>query len=204
LDEEFLRDRFGKWGLALAGKSRGEDAGGWFDQEVGADTDPKSISHEHTFSTDTADVATLEETLAKLSEMVAKRLRQKSLHARTIELKLRNHEFQTITRALSLDHATQLDREVKSSILALFRAAWDGKMLIRLVGVHAGSLGRSEGQLNLLEASESERLRKAFQAVDHIRDKYGSTSISSARTMRINLRERVHENPNDLPANPKK
>ena len=36
---ENLRDlerRFGKWGLALAGKSRGEDAGGWFDSAVGS------------------------------------------------------------------------------------------------------------------------------------------------------------------------
>src|SRR5437868_4276498 len=31
LDEQFLEERFGKWGLALAGKSHGEDAGGWFD-----------------------------------------------------------------------------------------------------------------------------------------------------------------------------
>jgi DNA polymerase-4 len=31
LEDRDLEDRFGKWGLALAGKSRGEDAGGWFD-----------------------------------------------------------------------------------------------------------------------------------------------------------------------------
>src|SRR5438477_8413864 len=41
-DETFLESRFGKWGLALAGKARGLDAGGWFDSEVGADTGPKS------------------------------------------------------------------------------------------------------------------------------------------------------------------
>src|SRR5256885_1162380 len=45
-DESFLESRFGKWGLALAGKARGLDAGGWFDSDVGADSDPKSISHE--------------------------------------------------------------------------------------------------------------------------------------------------------------
>src|SRR5579864_4229585 len=37
-DDAFLAEHFGKWGLALAGKARGEDAGGWFDTEVGADT----------------------------------------------------------------------------------------------------------------------------------------------------------------------
>src|SRR6201987_5931666 len=47
LDEAFLEQRFGKWGLALAGKSRGLDAGGWFDTDIGEDVGPKSSSHEH-------------------------------------------------------------------------------------------------------------------------------------------------------------
>ena len=67
LDEAFLEERFGKWGLALAGKSRGLDAGGWFDTEIGEDEGPKSISHEHTFNEDTADLERIESTLARLS-----------------------------------------------------------------------------------------------------------------------------------------
>jgi DNA polymerase-4 len=47
--DEWLERRFGKWGLALAGKSKGQDAGGWFDEEIGGGEGPKSISHEHTF-----------------------------------------------------------------------------------------------------------------------------------------------------------
>ena len=102
LDEAFLEQRFGKWGLALAGKSRGLDAGGWFDTEIGADEGPKSISHEHTFSEDTADLAQIESTLARLCEMVGRRLREHGLHARTIQLKLRYSDFSTITRAHSI------------------------------------------------------------------------------------------------------
>ncbi len=99
----FSREQhFGKWGLALAGKARGEDAGGWFDTEVGADTDPKSISHEHTYNEDTADPEQIESTLMRLSEMVGRRLRENGLHARTIQLKLRYKDFTTITRAHSL------------------------------------------------------------------------------------------------------
>ncbi len=98
-DEAFLEERFGKWGLALAGKARGEDAGGWFDSEVGADTDPKSISHEHTYNEDTASIEQLESTLMRLSEMVGRRLREGGLHARTLQLKLRYKDFTTITRA---------------------------------------------------------------------------------------------------------
>src|ERR1017187_10636888 len=84
LDDRYLEERFGKWGLALAGKARGLDAGGWFDTEIGANSDPKSISHEHTYNEDTSDLAVLESTLARLSEMVGRRLRENALHPRTL------------------------------------------------------------------------------------------------------------------------
>ena len=101
LEENDLEKRFGKWGLALAGKSRGEDAGGWFDTEVGEHTDPKSISHEHTFDEDTGDLERLQSTLMRLSEMVGRRLREGGYFARTIQLKLRYKDFTTLTRAQS-------------------------------------------------------------------------------------------------------
>ena len=201
LDAAFLVSKFGKWGLAMAGKARGEDAGGWFDEEIGADDTPKSISHEHTFSEDTFQGTILENTLVRLSEMVAKRLRQHDLYSRTIQLKLRDHSFETITRARTLDHATQLDHDIAETVLALFRRSWNGKTPIRLIGVHAGSLDSTEGQMSLLEEENKRRLRNAFRAVDQIRSRYGAGSISLARTMHTDLRERVHDNPHDLPNN---
>jgi DNA polymerase-4 len=199
LDESFLASQFGRWGLALAGKARGQDAGGWFDSAIGADDDPKSISHEHTFNEDTSDRDQLETALFRLSEMVAKRLREHRLYSRTIQLKLRDEDFSTITRACSLDHATQLDGEVAGAAVRLFRKAWDGKTRIRLLGVHAGSLKPAEGQMSLLEEPRTARLRRAFTSVDHIRGRFGEASISLAKTLNAKIRERVHDNPFDLP-----
>ncbi len=199
LDESLLASHFGRWGLALAGKARGEDSGGWFDAPVGERENAKSISHEHTFGKDTADAAKLETTLTKLSEMVAKRLREQQLYARTIQLKLRNEDFETITRACTLDHATQLDREIAAAVIGLFRKAWDSKTPIRLLGVYGGTLKREEGQMNLLEEPQTARLRQAFRSVDHIRNRFGDASISLAKTLNAGIRERVHENPYDLP-----
>jgi len=199
LDEDFLAEHFGRWGLALAGKARGEDAGGWFDAEIGANEAPKSISHEHTFSEDTSDREQLETMLLRLSEMVAKRVRAQQVYARTIQLKLRYKDFSTITRASSLDHATQLDREIAGAVIQLFRRAWNGRAKIRLLGVHAGGLEPAEGQMNLLEEPRTARLREAFRSVDHIRNRFGDASISLAKTLGGGLRERVHDNPFDLP-----
>src|SRR5260370_30929895 len=89
LREEFLRLHFGQWGLALAGKSRGMDAGGWFDGEVGEDSNQKSISHETTFNEDTADLENLESTLAPLSQVVGRRLREEQTYAPTTHPKHR-------------------------------------------------------------------------------------------------------------------
>ena len=202
LDEGFLLQRFGKWGLAMVGKARGEDAGGWFDTEIGENADPKSISHEHTFGEDVRDGYALEDTLLKLSEMVGKRLRQHQLYSRTIQLKLRYSDFSTFTRARSLDHATQIDSEISSAVRSLFSNTWDRRTAVRLLGVQAGSLERYEGQMNLLEEPDVNRRRNVFRAIDQIRDRFGADSISLARTMRTNIREKVHENPFDLEGKP--
>ncbi len=195
LEESFVAQRFGRLGLALIGKARGEDAGGWFDSEIGQREDPKSISHEHTFGIDTNDRGELERTLYKLSEMVARRLRDHALHARTLHIKLRYTDFTTLTRANSLDHATNLDREIASYAVELFRREWDGRTPVRLLGVYAGSLRRVEGQMSLLDEPQTAKLRDALRSVDEIRGKFGETSIGLAKTLKTRIRERVHENP---------
>jgi DNA polymerase IV len=133
-DESELEQRFGKWGLALAGKSRGEDAGGWFDSEVGENLDPKSISHEHTYDEDTADLERLQSTLMRLSEMVGRRLREGGYFARTVQLKLRFKDFTTLTRAHSLEQPTQLDTEIYENIRRLFLRNWKAGQMVRLLG----------------------------------------------------------------------
>ncbi len=199
LDEAFLEEKLGKWGLALAGKSKGLDAGGWFDSEVGAEEDPKSISHEHTFDVDTADAGLLEATLARLSVMVGRRLREHGLFARTVQLKLRYKDFTTITRACTLDHGTQLDIELLDTVRQLFRDNWKRGSPVRLLGVHAGSLEAAEGQLSLLESDKNERWRKALAAADRLRDKFGESAVSLGTAVKGEYRERTHENPASLP-----
>lgn len=202
-DEAFLESRFGKWGLALAGKARGLDAGGWFDNEVAAGADPKSISHEHTYGEDTADAETLEATLARLSEMVGRRLRENGLHARTVQLKLRYQDFSTYTRAHTLERATQIDTEIFAEVRALFRKNWKRGAKVRLLGVHVSFFDASAPQLDLLAEDKHERWGQALAAADRLRDKYGESAVSLASGMRGRFRERTHENPAGLPGKPK-
>jgi DNA polymerase-4 len=207
-DDTFLEEHFGKWGLALAGKARGEDAGGWFDTAVGADSAAKSISHEHTYNQDTAELQRIESTLMRLSEMVGSRLREGGVQARTLQLKLRYKDFTTITRAHTLPAPTQLDPEIFEQVRALFRKNWREGREVRLLGVQASHFEEqpSQGELiqgQLIKDYRHQRWQQALSAADRLRDKFGESSVSLATGMKGAFRERTHENPVGLPGKAK-
>ncbi|MCU1309782.1 MAG: DNA-directed polymerase [Candidatus Angelobacter sp.] len=205
LSDGYLEEHFGQWGTAIAAKARGEDAGGWFDTDIGEDEGPKSISHEHTFSEDTRDQSVLEATLLRLSEMVCRRLREHRLFARTMQLKLRYTDFTTITRAHTPENPTQLDTEIYAEIRKLFRDNWKRGRTVRLLGVSTSHFEevdaemRTGTQLDLLapapETNQHQRWGQAMATADKLRDKFGDRSVVLGTSLKRNLRERIHENP---------
>jgi DNA polymerase-4 len=199
LNEAALGRKIGDGLASLIEKARGIDAGGWYDQEVGEGDEPKSISHEHTFNRDERDPAALESMLARLTEMVCRRLREHRLHARKVQLKLRYSDFTTCTRGYTLERPTQLDAEVLEIVRTLFRANWQNGRLVRLLGVQTSALEAGSGQMDLLAAAPETRLKQAMQAVDALRDRFGETAVSLASGMSARFRERTHENPASLP-----
>lgn len=203
LDDRFLEQHLGKWGVALAGKARGEDAGAWFEGAIGEDEDAKSISHEHTYDQDTANIEQIESTLMRLSEMVGRRLREQNFHARTLQLKLRYKDFTTITRARTIDVPTQLDNEIYQQIRKLFHANVRKGAEVRLLGVQASAFGQQPEQGDLLRGPADDKWKQALSAVDRVRDKFGESSISLATGMKGGFRERTHENPAAVPGKSK-
>jgi DNA polymerase-4 len=201
-DERWLQSNFGGLGMALAGKSRGLDAGGWFDADIAADEGPRSISHEHTFNHDTADPQKLEAMLARLSEMVCRRLRDQNLYARTLQLKLRYSDFTTITRARTRNEPTSVDSEVFAAIRELFRANWN-RTAVRLLGVHAAHFDDESEQLSLDGRTAHDKWNQAMSAADRLREKFGDHAVSLATGMKARFRERTHENPAALPGKKK-
>jgi len=178
LPQDQLREAFGAWGKGLTLKARGQDTDLWF-----VDDEQKSISHERTFPEDVAERGELEATLAHLTELVGKRLREAGARSRTITLKLRTAEFRTLTRAKSLQEPTDLDGEIYDTAAALFRRAWDGKKKIRLLGIAAGALTEGPEQRSLFEAKRRERKEKLARAADEVKERFGAGAIGSAKAM---------------------
>jgi DNA polymerase-4 len=175
---ERLKSRFGKYGEWLYTKSMGNDIEAYAYEE-----EPKSISHETTFSVDTADADEVERTLSYLSQLVARRLREHRLFARTIGLKLRNYRFKTITRDTTLDEPTHLDSVIFEQVLRMFGAAWDGKEKIRLVGVRTSNLESSIFQRCLFDSEKQEKLDRILRAADRVRGRYGFDALQLARSL---------------------
>jgi DNA polymerase IV len=169
---ERLEETFGRWGTALYRKARGIDSYEFF-----VDAEPKSISHNQTFGEDTNNRGQLESTLSYLCQKATKRLRDAGLHARTVTLTLRFKNFQTITRAETLSEPSDLDTTLLAAIRVLFDGAWDGKAMLRLVGVALSSFSGASGQYDLLDPARREKLERLAKTTDLLRDKFGFSKL---------------------------
>ena len=165
---ERLEETFGRWGTALYRKARGIDSYEFF-----VDAEPKSISHNQTFGEDTNDRERLESTLSYLCQKASKRLRDSGLHARTITLTLRYADFTTITRSQTLAEPSDLDSVFLDAFRELFRRAWNGKSMMRLIGTAFSTFSSGSGQLELLDPGRREKLERLAKATDSLRDRFG-------------------------------
>jgi DNA polymerase-4 len=178
MGREKLRERFGKFGEWLYAKSCGLDIEAYQYEE-----EPKSISHETTFDMDVDDRDEVERTLSYLAQLVARRLRDHRLFARTVGLKLRFAPFKTLTRDATLDEPTNLDSVIFSTVLRLLADVWSGRQKIRLVGVRTSNLERSVFQRSLIDATQNEKLDKVLKAADKVRQKFGFDAVQLARSV---------------------
>jgi DNA polymerase-4 len=167
-----LEEVFGRWGTALFRKAHGIDSYEFF-----VDAEPKSLSHNQTFGMDTNNRSQLESTLSYLCQKASKRLRDAGLHARTVTLTLRYTNFITITRSHTLKEPSDLDAEFSKAFRELFTRSWDGRAMLRLVGVDLSSFSAGSSQLELLDPGRREKLERLARATDKLRDRFGFSKV---------------------------
>ena len=174
-----LMARFGSTGDRLWHLARGLDT-----RPVNRDEKLKSISKETTFNEDTADPDILDGHLWRLAEQVADRAKAKALSGRTVTLKLKRSDFQTVTRRQSLPDPTQLTDRIYRAAAELFAAAPKGPF--RLIGVGISDLAPetdADRSADLLDP-DAPRRAAAERATDAIRARFGATAIIKGRSLR--------------------
>jgi len=144
----------------------------------------KSISAEETYDSDLAAREDMDREMLRLAERTASRLRKASLVAGTVQVKIRQSNFQTFTRQRRLkppgnntDQICQIARE----LLGVWLSENPGAR-VRLLGVGGSNLSPLE-QRDLFAIDNGPTADAVDQTVDQIRDRFGSASLSRARTL---------------------
>jgi DNA polymerase-4 len=135
----------------LAQLSRGLDA-----REVSTTRIEKSIGHEETFATDVTDTTLLHSELLRLSDRVARRLREGGFEAATVAVKVRFDDFTTLTRSRTLPEPTDVGQRLGDAARDLFDALARHDP-VRLIGVRAENLRAAAHGLSLWDDDEERR-----------------------------------------------
>ena len=171
---ELLVREFGANGRTLFRLARGED-----DTPVQPARESRSISREVTLPVDLYERAEMERFLRQFAREVAAELRQKHLLGKTVRIKVRFANFQTLTRQVSLGTGTDSTLLIEGLVLDLFRQRVSLEDRgVRLIG--AGVSGLSEStvrQLPLFGVEESTLDR----TVDRLTQQYGEGVVWRGR-----------------------
>lgn len=181
---DWLIQNFGKQGDHIFRLANGQDK-----REVISDAKAKSISSETTFANDIQDEEVLLAVLSQLSEQVAARLRDNNVKGKTVSIKLRFHDFRTITRSKTLSESTFQTMQLWLTVKQLFLAARQtNTAAIRLVGVSVsgflndetlqGDLFAQGADQNNLENNQQDTLDELSDEINH---RFGTSKIHRGR-----------------------
>lgn len=176
--EAVLVKRLGKYGSRLKALSSGQDP-----TPVVPYTAPKSISSERTLPEDTNDINRLKKYLLNQAETVARGLREEGVRAKTIVLKIKYSDFQSLSKNHTLSAPTRSSETIYATVEQLL-SNLKLKAKVRLIGVGAtGFVAASVPVQTSLFSSKKgsdKTWEKVDRAIDRIKEKYGSEMIGRA------------------------
>jgi DNA polymerase-4 len=172
----------------------GDGAGAWLHRRIrGIDSAAvehrpraKSLSRDETFARDIDADRDLVREMLRLADRATGDLRKHGWTARTITVKLRDQDFRTRQRSLTLKDPVISDRAVSEVARTLLQELREARRVpARLIGVSLSNLEAQDDvdQLSLfheLEGSETERDRALARAIDEARAKFGRGAVSRA------------------------
>ena len=147
---------------------------------------PSSISRETTLERPTADDVFLRGMLSYLVQRAAWELRRQHRAARTLSVKLRYGDFQTVNTSRTLPEVSCEDRVFVELAYELFTRLYTRRLPVRHVGLELAQLrSADDGQQRLFDQAHERTRRQLRHAVDHVRDRFGFQSMIEGATTHL-------------------
>ncbi|MBL8917845.1 MAG: DNA polymerase IV [Myxococcaceae bacterium] len=146
---------------------------------VVSDREAKSIGAQDTFDTDVLGEEALAPQLHGQALRVGRRMRRVGLKARVVQLTVKYHDFQSVTRRRTLEAPTDDGQVLYREARALLSRV-DLSRKIRLTGVSAQELVGEGEQLGLFAPEAPPKTSRLNAALDQIANKYGSKAVTTA------------------------
>ncbi len=172
---DLMQRLLGEHGPVLWRKANGVD-----DSPVIPWHERKSISTERTFERDTIDMVKLRGMLTAMAESLAFQLRRGGKLTSCVAVKIRYSDMNTRLRQLRIGY-TACDHIILPIIHDLFRAVYDRRQRIRLVGVRFSHLVGGGHQMNAF--TDTEEAMSLYQAMDKLRKRFGDRTVIRAAGM---------------------
>ncbi|MFT4232600.1 MAG: DNA polymerase IV, partial [Leucobacter sp.] len=137
------------------------------------------IGHEETFAADVVDPDVLQRELLRLSTRTGERLRAAGIEARTVSIKVRWSDFETVTRSRTLPEATDATQRIYRTAAQLLADLGAAGRPVRLIGVRAEQLLEAGSEAAALW-SDDDGWRAVDQAVDEVRGRFGPAGVGPA------------------------
>ncbi|MBB6214918.1 DNA polymerase-4 [Anaerosolibacter carboniphilus] len=144
-DQNIIIDRFGKKGFELLNFAKGKD-----DRAVENKHRRKSIGEETTFETDIDDMNILIQYTEDCSKILAYRLREKGLQARTVTVKVKFEDFECITRSTTMPNFTDIYQEIYLSASNMIQNKINMIKKVRLLGIQVSNIRYPDEPVQLL------------------------------------------------------
>lgn len=112
----------------------------------------KSIGKERTFSEDVDDLNWISNFLDELAEKVSESMKKKKAAGKTVTLKVRYDDFETLTRSTSYSHYINDAADIAETAKQLLKQTAAGERKVRLLGITLSNLNLGErGRFEQLE-----------------------------------------------------
>ncbi|HEX7167448.1 MAG TPA: DNA polymerase IV [Acidimicrobiales bacterium] len=162
-----------------AGRHLHELSWGRDDRPVVPNQEAKSIGNEETYARDLHTHEAMQREVVRMADAVSSRLRKAGVAGRTVTVKVRFHDFRTITRSHTLPTPTATASLIAATAGDLLTQV-DPAPGVRLLGVTMSNLGEAVAEQLTLDEARPAAADRAAEAVEEIRRRFGEEAVGPA------------------------